>query len=549
MAVASRFNRRGDAARAFDGTVSFCLATSALPFLLASGAVSHAQAPPASHATAPLTQTAYLKASNAGAGDQFGTGGTLLGNAVALSANGGTLAVGAPFESSAATGIDGVEDDDSTYGAGAVYVFTHDAGGWTQEAYVKASNAGLTDYFGYAVALSADGNTLAVSAYFEASGDTGVNGNQHDDSLPQAGAVYVFVRDGGGWSQQAYLKASNTQAGGFQNELEGGDQFGFALALSADGDTLAVSAIDEDGGSPSINGNQADNSLRSAGAVYLYRRSGNEWTQQAYVKASNPGANDYFGYAVALTANGDTLAVGAYDEDGSLAATNDRQDDDVFGTGAVYLFDYTDAQWRQTGYLKAANAEASDSLGVAVAISADGRTLAATALDEDGATTGINSTPEPDRTADTSTGAVYVFVKTADAWSQQAYIKASNTGAYDQFGARLSLSGDGNTLAVGAQLEDSAARGIGGTQNDDSAQEAGAVYLFSRDGTVWSQDAYIKASNAEAYDEFGGAVALNRDGSMLAIGARGEDSAATGRDGDESDNSAFESGAVYLFAR
>ena len=521
----------------------------ALPLLAVAVTASHAQDPIATNLSAPLAQTAYLKASNTGAGDQFGTGGTLLGNAVALSADGSTLAVGAPFESSVATGIDGTEDDDSVYGAGAVYVFAQDAGGWSQEAYIKASNAGLTDYFGYVVVLSADGDTLAVSAYFEASGASGVDGDQDDDSLPQAGAVYVFVRGGDGWSQQTYLKASNTQAGGFENELEGGDQFGFALALSADGNTLAVSAIDEDGGAPGIDGNQTDNSLRSAGAVYLYRRADDTWTQQAYIKASNPGANDYFGYAVALTANGDTLAVGAYDEDGSPAASNDRQDDDVFGTGAVYLFDYTDGQWRQTGYLKAANAEASDSLGVSVGISADGRTLAATALDEDSATTGINSTPVPDRTADTSTGAVYVFIKEDGAWSQQAYIKASNTGAYDQFGARLSLSGDGNALAVGAQLEDGGARGIGGPQNDDSAQEAGAVYLFSRDGAVWSQDAYIKASNAEAYDEFGGAVALNRDGSILAVGARGEDSAATGSDGDESDNSLFESGAVYLFSR
>ena len=541
-------NRHGRAAPAFDGAVPFCRAC-ALTFLLGSGALSHAQAPAGSDAMARLAQTAYLKASNTGAGDQFGTGGTLLGNAVALSADGGILAVGAPVESSAATGIDGPEDDDSAYGAGAVYVFARDAGGWSQEAYVKASNASLTDYFGYAVALSADGSTLAVSAYFEGSGASGVNGKQDDDSLPQAGAVYVFVRDGGGWSQQAYLKASNTQAGGFENELEGGDQFGFALALSGDGDTLAVSAIDEDGGSSGINGNEADNALRSAGAVYLYRRSGNVWTQQAYVKPTNPGAGDYFGYAVALTADGDRLAVGAYDEDGSLAGTNDLQDDDVFGTGAVYIFDRRNARWRQTAYLKAANAEAGDSLGVAVAISADGETLTATALDEDGASTGIDSTPEPDRTADTSTGAVYVFVMDGDTWSQQAYIKASNTGAHDQFGARLSLSADGNTLAVGAQLEDSGARGIDGLQDDDSAQEAGAVYLFSRHGGDWSQDAYIKASNAEAYDEFGGAVALNRDGSTLAVGARGEDSAATGLDGDEFDNSLFEAGAVYLFTR
>ncbi len=548
MAVANKMERRRLVASSVDGDVWFWLA-SALPVVLGSGSISHAQEPIAANPAAPLAQTAYLKASNAGAGDQFATGGTLLGNAVALSGNGDTLAVGAPFESSSATGINGVEDDDSAYGAGAVYVFTLDAGGWTQEAYVKASNTGLTDYFGYAVALSADGDTLAVSAYFEASGASGVDGDQDDDSLPQAGAVYVFVRDGDVWSQQAYLKASNTQAGGFENELEGGDQFGFALALSGDGDTLAVSAIDEDGGSPGINGNETDNSLRSAGAVYLFRRSGNVWGQQAYVKPTNPGAGDYFGYAVALTADGDTLAVGAYDEDGSLAANNDRQDDDVFGTGAVYIFDHADSQWRQTAYLKASNAEASDSLGVAVAVSSDGSTLAATALDEDGATTGINSASEPDRGADTSTGAVYVFVKDAGAWSQQAYIKASNTGAFDQFGARLDLSGDGNTLAVGAQLEDSAAHGIDGPQNDDSAQEAGAVYLFTRVDGVWAQDAYIKASNAEAYDEFGGSLALDRLGSVLAVGARGEDGATTGRDGDESDNSLFDSGAVYLFTR
>ncbi len=548
MAVASKLERRRLAASSVDGDVWFWLA-SALPILLVSGSISHAQDPIAANRAAPLAQTAYLKASNAGAGDQFGTGGTLLGNAVALSAEGNTLAVGAPFESSSATGINGIEDDDSAYGAGAVYIFTRGAGGWTQEAYVKASNTGLTDYFGYAVALSADGDTLAVSAYFEASGASGIDADQDDDSLPQAGAVYVFVRDGGVWTQEAYVKASNTQAGGFENELEGGDQFGFALALSGDGDTLAVSAIDEDGGSPGINGNEADNSLRSAGAVYLFRRSDDVWSQQAYVKPTNPGAGDYFGYAVALTADGDTLAVGAYDEDGSLAANNDRQNDDVFGTGAVYIFDHADSQWRQTAYLKAANAEASDSLGVSVAISADGSTLAATALDEDGASTGINSAPEPDRRADTSTGAVYVFVNDGRAWSQQAYIKASNTGAYDQFGARLDLSGDGNTLAVGTQLEDSAARGIDGLQKDDRAQEAGAVYLFGRNGAVWGQDAYIKASNAEAFDEFGGAVALNHDGSILAVGARGEDSAATGRDGDETDNSLFDSGAVYLFTR
>ena len=87
------------------------------------------------------------------------------------------------------------------------------------------------------VALSADGNTLAVSAPFEDSRATGIGGDQLDNSVSQAGAVYVFARTRGVWSQQAYLKASNT------GEAEDGDQFGFSLALSDDGNTLAAGAI------------------------------------------------------------------------------------------------------------------------------------------------------------------------------------------------------------------------------------------------------------------------------------------------------------------
>ncbi len=265
------------------------------------------------NASAWLRQTAFIKASNAGAGDQFGAGGALLGDAVALSNDGRTLAVGAPVESSGATGVNGDEDDDTMYGAGAVYVYTRDGDSWAQQAYIKASNPGIIDSFGYVVELSADGDTLAVSAYFEASAATGIDGDQHDDSIPQAGAVYVFTRNAGNWSQQAYIKASNTGEAARGNEFGDGDQFGFSLTLSDDGDTLAVSAITEDGAAAGINGNQSDNSEASAGAVYVFSRAGGEWTQQAYVKPTNPGGGDMFGYSVSLTADGNTLAVGSYD--------------------------------------------------------------------------------------------------------------------------------------------------------------------------------------------------------------------------------------------
>jgi hypothetical protein len=147
-----------------------------------------------------------------------------------------------------------------------------------------------------------------------------------------------------------------------------------------------------------------------------------------------------------------------------------------------------------------------------------------------------------------SAGAAAVFVRNGTTWTQQAYIKASNPGRGDWFGVRLAISADGNTLAVGAQNEDGAARGINGAANDE-ATEAGAVYLFTRQGAAWAQLAYIKGTNTDAFDEFGGSVALSRDGRILVAGARGEDSGAPGVNGNQNDNSIDEAGAVYLFTR
>ncbi|MBT5030785.1 MAG: integrin [Proteobacteria bacterium] len=507
----------------------------------------------AGSASAELTQTAYIKASNTGDSDSFGAGGTLEGDAVALSNDGSTLAVGAPYESSNASGVGGDQTDNSLYGAGAVYVFTQSGDGWVQQAYIKASNPGLTDNFGYMVALSADGNTMAVSAHFEAGGGMGVDADQTDDSIPQAGAVYLFSREGNQWNQQAYIKASNTGTLSQGQEFADGDQFGSALTLSDDGNTLAVSAVTEDSNTSGVNGDQSDNSAQSVGAVYVFNRDGSTWSQNAYLKPSNPDGGDLFGYAVSLTADGRRLAIGSFDEDGSLAGTNEQQDDETRGSGSVYVFDYSDDTWQQTAYLKASNTERNDAMGVAIAISDDGNTLVATALDEDsmstGVTDGMSIAPELDWESDISTGAVYVWVYHDDTWTQQAYIKASNTGGNDLFGSRLALSGDGNTLALGAQFEDSVAQGLDGVQNDDSASEAGVVYLFSRTGNSWSQINYIKGSNTEEFDEFGSSMGLNRDGSLLAIGAQYEDGVATGVGGDETDNSSYDSGAVYLFSR
>ena len=502
----------------------------------------------ATSSAANLKQVTYLKASNTEANDHFGNGGTLDGHGVALSGDGNTLAVSAPYESSGAKGVNGNQNDNSVYSAGAVYIFVQRNGAWTQQAYIKPSNPGQSNRFGHMVSLSQDGNTLAVSAHFEPSAAKGINGDQNDRSIPQAGAVYVFTRTGTTWAQQAYIKASNTGEAGAGNQLADGDQFGFSIGLSADGSTLAVGAISEDSGAKGINGDQNDNSQQSSGAVYIFTRNGSNWAQQAYIKASNTDANDLFGYSVGLSADGNTLAASAYDEDSSSRQINGVQDRGRRGSGAIYVFTRSGATWAQTAYLKASNAEAGDSLGYEIAISQDGNTIAGGAADEDCFTAGINPPGcDNDLKLDSSTGAVYVFARNNGTWTQQAFIKSSHPNKEDWFGSRLNISGDGNTLAVGAQLENGGSKGINGNQEDLSAEDSGALYLFTRTGNTWAQKAYMKASNAKAYAEFGSAMALSKDGRILAIGARSEPSAAKGINGNLNDDSAPGAGAVYIF--
>jgi len=184
-----------------------------------------------------FTESIHLPAPIAARGTAFSKP-TSIGSSVALSADGLTLAVGAIGEDSMASGIGGNQADNSGPNSGAVYLFARSSAAWAQQAYVKASNPDWSDSFGFAVALSADGATLAVTAPVEASTATGVGGDQTSNAVPGSGAVYVFARGGlGAWAQQAYIKAGNTDRN---------DGFGQGLALSADGATLAVGALFED---------------------------------------------------------------------------------------------------------------------------------------------------------------------------------------------------------------------------------------------------------------------------------------------------------------
>ena len=458
---------------------------------------------------------AYIKASNTGKDNQFGS-------AIALSADGNTLAVSATFEDSAAKGVNGVSKDRAV-NSGAVYVYTRDNKGWKQQAYLKASNTEEGAQFGSSLTLSADGNLLAVGASGEASSATGINGNQSDRSMPGAGAVYVFARAGAAWSQQAYLKSSNT--GG----PDVGYQFGYAVSLSSDGSTLAVSETSDPSNATGINGDQKNTSAPDAGAVFIFNHSGDTWSQQAYVKPWNttrPGL--LFGYSVGLNGNGDTLGVGAYNDDGRR--------------GAVYVFTRNNGTWSQQMLVIATNGEVGDYLGCSLAISDDGNTILAGSVEDKFSQINAGQKDLLD-----SVGGAYVFVRAAGKWSQQAYVKAFNPRENDQFGWALAMSRDGNTIAIGSHLEDSGAKGVNGDQSDASMEDSGAVYVYTRTGTTWNPTAYVKASNTQPAAEFGISVALNGDGKLLAAGAIKENSAARGVNGKQEDKSAVNAGAAYVY--
>ena len=536
--------------------------------------------------TPDVTQAiGYFKASNGEAIDAFGS-------AVALSADGRVMAVSATGERSNATcpttsSCD--KADNSIANAGAVYVFSRNNsyGLWTLASYLKAGNNRAYDNgryldngprFGASLALSADGSTLVVGAPGETSSAKGVNGDASDTQTQGAGAAYVFKAIGSPlphglsiqWVQEAYIKASNTRPkADYSVDIMGyyvrdPQSFGSSVAVSSDGNLVAVGAPGEGSKATGINGDQSDHSAIRAGAVYTYSRSssgaggGSTWAHQAYLKASNTNSAgwQYFGESIALSGDGSTLAVGAPQESsGATGVNGNQQDQSASGSGAVYVFTQDNKGWSQQAYVKASNTAANDRFGLKLALSADGNTLAVGAQNETASGTGINNPPGA-RTL-VRAGAAYLFTRSSGSWSQQAYLKASNTGQDHWYGSSLALSADGNTLAVGAMAEASSARGINGKQADSSAGGAGAAYVYQRSGGTWSQRAYLKASNTDAGDLFGASIALSGDGTTLAVGATGEDSLAKDIQGNQADNSGSPAypaiplpvsvGAVYLY--
>jgi hypothetical protein len=366
-----------------------------------------------------------LKQAYPGMGDAFGS-------AVAIS--GDTIVVGAPYR-------DGVSPQGALSDMGAAYVFERSGASWNHVAELVLSDARSDDLFGSAVAI--DGDTIAVAAYqryfIDPSGGGAAN----------AGAVYIYQRNGASWQLQSVLTAP-------QPELL--DQFGWAIAL--EGDRVAISANRKD---VTVNASR----VQDAGAVYLFQRSGTTWSLESQLQASDPEADAHFGRSLAL--DGGRLLVGA--------PFKDRANPTVINVGAAYLFERTAGVWSQQAILRAAESKINDRIGWSVALRGSTAMLSSHYATRN----------HPTTNALISQGSAYLFVKQAATWQEQDALHGpADSSSYAIAGALL-----GDTIFLGA------------SNASNINFQAGRVYFYQGEARMHVERAGTTIANAGLGHDFG----------------------------------------------
>jgi len=353
---------------------------------------------------------------------------------------------------------------------------------WTSgtptESKVTASDGVSGDLFGMSVSLSEDGNYAMVGA------------SSHDTGGTNAGAAYVYVRSGSSWSQQQKIQASDT----------GADRdFGYFVSLNSDGTYALIGSY----------GHEAEGA--NAGQAYVFTRSGSTWTQQQRFTGSDVEASDNFGKSGYINSDGTYAIVGARGDDGSGNA--------ISSSGAAYIFTRSGSTWTEQAILRPSNAGASDIFAEyhGVSMNSTGDYVVVGSRLEDGAADNISAS-----------GAAYVFTRSGSTWTEQAILRASDAQASDYFGTSVSINGDGTYIAIGAAYAPNSVKN-------------GAVYVFTRSGSTWTEQAKLTASDGEGNDQLGWSIAISSDGKHIISGARYE--------GGGSGNPISNTGAAYIFSR
>jgi hypothetical protein len=360
-------------------------------------------------------------------------------------------------------------------------------GNYTQDAVLVGTGNSGGGLQGTDLALSADGTTLAIGSRTTSDEDTG--------------AVWIYVQSNGTWTQQQCITPSD--------ELGAGG-FGAAVSLSATGNLLAV-------GGPLDN--PSSHSDRGVGAVWLYQRSGNTWTEQQKIIPTDAIGNAIFGRTVSLSPDGTLLATGGtFDNDNIGAVWIYSQNSGIwteqqkisgesslnFGfnvvlqtnsllavsapayvpqnstmPGTVWLFEESNGQWNEVIALKGPVGE---EFGVGLAMSND-TLVVGSPLHKNG------------------TGEVKIYSRSGNIWSETQKLHGHNEDNPAQFGYSTAISQDSSTIAVGEPSDNS---------------NAGSTWIFKKIGTAWKELQKISSSTPNGL--MGLAVALSSDGSLLAIG-------------------------------
>jgi len=258
------------------------------------------------------------------------------------------------------------------------------------------------------------------------------------------------------------------------------DQFGISVAIA--GDTMVVGAY------------QDDDNGGAGGSAFVFTRTGTTWTEQAKLTASDGAAVDEFGFSVAIA--GDTIVVGAR-----------LDDDNGTSSGSAYVYTRTGTTWTEQAKLTASDGAANDRFGESVAIAGD---------------TIVVGSPLDDNDNGTNSGSAYLFTLTGTTWMEQAKLTASDGAAEDRFGPSVAIEGD--TIVVASR------------EDDDNGQDGGSAYVYTRTGTIWTEQAKLTASDGATGDEFGNRLAIAGDTIVV------------GSPLDDNDNG-MDSGSAFVFTR
>ncbi len=380
----------------------------------------------------------------------------------------GALLIGAPG--------DNLAGPDS----GAAWAFAGGGAGWDEGVRFAGVGTAAYDLFGVSVAI--DGDTAVVGAQAE---DVG--------SAEEAGAVYVYVREAGSWIRQARLVASDPAAGA---------QLGTDVDIS--GDTIAAGAW------------LADGAVRDGGAIYVFERNGESWSEVARLAPSALERDDYFGRGVSVSgdtvvgtaAGGSTvfvhrkttgswiledtlhpfpkpnyaLLISSIDIAGDVAVVGARIED------AAYVFERTGSTWAETARLTSPNAQDEDFFGDPIAV--DGDTVAVSA-------------PLENVAGQLDAGAVYLYGREGASWSVDQRLQSPTPGLEDAFGSGLDING--GTISIGAP------------STRTNGPQAGYAVVFGRNGGIWAPTAVVADPTGQPGAQFGSSVAAGTD--SLLVGA------------------------------